>query len=396
MKPARLFEGSWILHISKIAIASFLLFASFQALATFWGAARLEAGLKSDVVEFWVTGKLLREHQSPYDLSRALDLERQEGMQGNTARFSFGPPIALPFWLPLGYMSPRMACLLWYAAQLLCLYASVRILRAIYGNQLGPLPWMVFLFAPVLLCERAGQLGIFFLLALLLFFTAYRRRPFIAGVCLAPLALKPHLFLPFACVLILWILFERHWKIVFGFVSAVGLSIALSVWLAPHSWQQYHDMMAHLGVINMPIPCLSSWFRRLLKGSSPSLQFLPSAAACLLALAYYLKKRRTWSWESHGVLLLALGLVTAPYSWVMDEAIAVPALASRLARRRSSWPCLGSLVLLNTIAVLEGMLKVQVKGAGYLWTAPAWLLWCLAVDRLPVAIGDPVLAPAEV
>ncbi len=270
----------------------------------------------------------------------------------------------------------------------------MRLLRLIYGRELGPLPWMVFLFAPVLLCERSDQLGIFLLLALMVFLKAYRQRPFIAGACLAPMVLKPHIFLPFACVLIVWIIFERHWKIVLGFMSAVSLSLALSVWLDPRCWQQYSETMAHVGVINLPIPCLSSYLRRLMKASSPSVQFFPSAVACVLAIAYYLKKRRAWSWEYHGALLLALGPVTAPYSWSWDESIALPALMSRLARCRSSWPCLGSLALLNAVAILEGIMNVPVQNAGYLWTAPAWLLWCVAVDRLPDAKEQPVLAPA--
>ena len=118
-------------------------------------------------------------------------------MKEDSPHYNFGPPVALPFWFPLGFLSLRMASLIWYAAQLLCLFAAMRILGAIYDKTLGYVLWTVFLFAPVLFCERAGQLGLFLLLALLLFFTTLRQRPFIAGVCLAPLVLKPHILLPF-------------------------------------------------------------------------------------------------------------------------------------------------------------------------------------------------------
>lgn len=385
---------SWILHISKIAVACFLVLGSLQALTILLQQVRPEGGLTSDLVEYWATGKLLRAHENPYDLSRMYQVERLEGVDEDSARFNFGPPVALPLWLVLGSMSARMARLVWYAAQLLCLYASARILRSIYGKDLGPLPWMVFLFAPVLLCERAGQLGIFILLAVLLFLVSYRQRPFLAGACLAPMILKPHIFLPFACVLVVWIVFEGRWKIVFGFLVAVGLSLGLSVWLDPHCWQQYRDMMAHAGTIDFPLPCLSSYMRRLLR-ARVAVQFLPSAVACLLAIGYYLKKRRSWSWENNGVLLLALGPVTAPYSWVMDECIAAPALLSRLVRCRSSWPCLGALAFLNAVAIVEGIRNVPVQSAGYLWTAPAWLIWCIVVDLLPEEKEQPVAVLAE-
>ena len=217
------------------------------------------------------------------------------------------------------------------------------------------------------------------MLALLLFLAAYRKHPFVAGACLVPLALKPHIFLPFGCVLVVWIVLERRWKIVVGLAAGMALSLGLSVWIDPHCWQQYREMMAHSGAIDLPLPCLSSYLRRLLN-APPAVQFIPSAAGCLIAIGYFLKKRKSWSWEQDGVLLLALGPVTAPYSWVMDECVAAPALLSRLVRCRGSWPLLGALGLFNAVAIVEGIRNVPLQSAGYLWTAPAWLLWCIAVD----------------
>ncbi len=109
LKPIRLYKASWILHCSKIAIATFLVFGSIQALSTLYGNTRPKRDVGSDVIEFWATGKLLRAYESPYDLPRVYQLELVEGMKGDTPHYNFGPPVALPFWLPLGFMSLRMA-----------------------------------------------------------------------------------------------------------------------------------------------------------------------------------------------------------------------------------------------------------------------------------------------
>ena len=112
-KPARLPE-SWVLHISKIAVASFLVLGSLQALTILLQQVRPEGGLTSDLVQYWTTGKLLRAHANPYDLSRTYQVEHLEGVDKDSVRINIGPPVVLPLWLPLGYMTARTARLAWF------------------------------------------------------------------------------------------------------------------------------------------------------------------------------------------------------------------------------------------------------------------------------------------
>ena len=52
------------------------------------------------------------------------------------------------------------------------------------------------------MCLQAGQISIVFLFGVVLFLLFYESRPWLAGAALVPCALKPHLFLPFAIVLL--------------------------------------------------------------------------------------------------------------------------------------------------------------------------------------------------
>src|SRR5262249_38061094 len=76
-----------------------------------------------------------------------------------------------------------------------------------------------------------------------------------------------------------------------------------------------------------------------------------------------------------GNVLLVISLVSAPYSYVYDQAVAIPALihAGYKVRYRNL------LLVLIGFFIIIGLQssKQKVSSLGYVWTAPAWLLWYL-------------------
>jgi len=44
------------------------------------------------------------------------------------------------------------------------------------------------------------------------------------------------------------------------------------------------------------------------------------------ALTYFWPRRQAWDWEKYGNLLVLVSLVAAPYSWIYDGGLAIPAL----------------------------------------------------------------------
>ncbi len=290
-------------------------------------------------------------------------------------------PWALPMVLPLGLVGPRTGALLWALATVASLVVSVSILRRMYGRPKSQLHWIALSFGPGMICIMMGQSSLFVLLGYVLFLSLHPTRPFMAGLALWLCALKPQLFLPFGVVLIAWIIVSKSYKIVAGAAVALGASCAATWLIDPTAWSDYSHMMRTTGFDKAFIPCLSVAVRLWLSPQLMWLEYLPIALSCAWALFYFWRRRGAWNWESSGGLLLLVSLVAAPYSWVYDGVLAIPALLQGAYLTRSR-------LLLIILAVSSLLVEVElVSGASvisalFLWMAPAWLAWYLAARSL--------------
>jgi hypothetical protein len=196
--------------------------------------------------------------------------------------------------------------------------------------------------------------------------------------------LKPHLFLPFGVVLIVWVILTRSYKILVGTVVALGVSSAIALLFDPLVWVQYGRMMSTARIDRLAIPCLSIVLRQKLSPNTIWLQYLPAVLGCIWALAYFRRHRDDWDWMEHGSLLMLVSLLVAPYTWFMDQAILIPALlhAAYVTRSRSLVAILALASAVIEIAIFRGL--PLLHSAFYLWTAPAWLVWYLCATRATV------------
>jgi hypothetical protein len=81
-----------------------------------------------------------------------------------------------------------------------------------------------------------------------------------------------------------------------------------------------------------------------------------------------------------GGLVMVVSILAAPYCWLFDQALVVPALLCGAYVTRSR--VLLVLLALASLAIEVGMvLGVKLPSALYLWTAPAWLAWYLFATR---------------
>jgi hypothetical protein len=73
---------------------------------------------------------------------------------------------------------------------------------------------------------------------------------------------------------------------------------------------------------------------------------------------------------------MLVSLLVAPFGWIFDQSLAIPAILFAVARAPSR-------AVLAGLAILYLLLEVQVvspfplASAAYLWPAPAWLVWYL-------------------
>ena len=106
------------------------------------------------------------------------------------------------------------------------------------------------------------------------------------------------------------------------------------------------------------------------------LQSLLPLLGCGWALVYFWKKRYSWDWMKDGSLLILVSILAAPYCWVFDQSLAIPALlhGAYLVRSRVLLAVLALASLVMEIGLVSG---IKLSSPFYLWTAPAWLAWYL-------------------
>lgn len=360
--------------VSGLALAITALFICVAPLTGQIAGAR-------DFVVYWATGQQLVHHANPYDGEAMMRVERGAGLPvGYGVLFMRNPPWGLPIAYPLGFVGVRVGALIWSLGLLGLLWGSVRMVWEMSGRPRYLLNFLGLSFAPALVCLIVGQTSLFALMGLVLFLRMHQTRPFLAGVSLWLCALKPHLFLPFAIVLLAWIVVHRSYSILLGAVSSMAASCTAAWLMDPGAWANYGRMMRTYGIEREFIPCWSVVLRLWTRPQATWIQYLLPTLGCAWALAYFWKRRQSWDWLMDGGLVMVVSILAAPYCWLFDQALVVPALLCGAYVTRSR--VLLVLLALASLAIEVGMvLGVKLPSALYLWTAPAWLAWYLFATR---------------
>jgi hypothetical protein len=324
-----------------------------------------------DFVSYWATGHQLVHHANPYDRVAIMSIEHAAGLEKDAVLLMRNPPWALPLVYPLGFIGLRTGAILWSLLLLACLTLSVRLIQRIHNFPGNHIHWLGFSFPPALICLIMGQTSLFALLGFVLFLRLHRSRPFTAGASLWLCALKPHLFLPIGVALLSWIFLHRSYRLLAGTATALGASCAVAYCIDPSAWPRYLEMMRAPEIDNQFIPCLSDALRFWLRPQATWLQYLPALLCCAWALYYFWRRRLIWDWTEHGGTLMLVSLLCAPYCWLYDQGLALPALLHRTYQSRSR-----NLVVLIALAGLlidVALCRFRISSGLYLWTAPAWL-----------------------
>ena len=334
---------------------------------------------KRDFITYWATGRQLVRHQNPYDAAALNAIERDAGFRGGTPYFMRNVPWALPLALPLGYFSAQAAALPWSLLMLGLLMASVRMTWKMVGQTAGVqgshLDWLGYCFPPALFCVILGQTSILLLFGLVLFLRFHKTHPFRAGAALWLCTLKPHLFLPFGVVLLAWIAVKGSYRVLAGAAAALAAGAAVTSLIDPTAWGDYAHYMRTSVVTHEFTACLGDVLRDAVNPAAEWLAFVPAALGCIWALAYFWPRRHEWDWMEDGNLLVLVSLLAAPFGWIFDQALAIPAILLGAARTRSR-------LLLSALAAMYLLVEFEVNrfdlhSKAYLWVAPAWLGWYL-------------------
>ncbi len=349
-----------------------------------------------DFVVYWATGQQLVHHGNPYDATDMGQTEHGAGFDGKGVYYMRNPPWSLPLALPLGFMSARVAALPWSLFILGLLIWSVRMLWTMYGSPGTHLEWLGYCFPPALICVIAGQTAIFLLLGLVLFLRLYAKHPYWAGAALWFCTLKPHLLLPFGVLLLLWIVLTRSYRILLGAIAAIAASCAVTELLDPQAWSQYSHWAHNSGIANEFIPCLSVLLRDAINPAAHWLVFVPALAGSAWALVYFWPRRHAWDWIEHGNLVVLVSIFVAPYCWLWDHSLAIPALLYGLARTASRGMVAVLALLFVALEVQPFAFQVGLNSKLFLWPAAAWVVWYVVMLRKQsVTQGSAAPAPSQ-
>ncbi len=346
---------------------------------------------RRDFITYWAAGQQLAHHANPYDPGAVDRIERHAGFQGGASYYMRNPPWALPLALPLGYLGAVPAALPWSLLMLGLLIASVRVLWKLFGPPGSHFDWIGYCFPPALFCVILGQTSILMLFGLVLFLRLHKTSPFAAGAALWFCALKPHLFLPFAAVLLAWIFVSRCYRILAGGLAAMATSCIITTLIDPAAWAQYAYYVRTSVLMREFTPCLGDVLRDSIKPSAEWLAFVPAAFGCIWALVYFWPRRYSWDWLENGSPLMLVSIFVAPFGWIFDQSLAIPAILYAVSRGLSG-------TLLAILALIYILIEIQIvspfglHSAAYLWPAPAWLIWYLFARASARSVAEPAVA----
>jgi len=339
-----------------------------------------------DTQWFWASGNLLAHGNNPYDREALRQIELSLGLPlKNQVMMTLNPPSTFFLLAPLGLLTPREGVFAWSLLLAAFLILSVQAIRAMvdHPDERGYV-LLAWFFPPALCCIEVGQTGLITLLGLALFLRFHESRPWWAGAALSLCAVKPHLLLPFGVVLLAWIVARKRWAVLSGAILALVVESLIAMALDHSIWTHYRAMMRTERFADEFIPTLGVGLRFLIDRQAMWLEFVPAALGCVWGLWYFWRNRQKWDWRTHGSLLTLVSLAVAPYAWLTDQVLAIPAILFALLGAKK--PRKGSVTVLMAILSLTAIQMMTTKSLFFkpdMLLGVVWVAWYLYATSSP-------------
>jgi hypothetical protein len=335
---------------------------------------------------YWAAGRLNISGGNPYGLDDLLRLEMEAGRFQNVPMMFWNPPWTLSVIMPLSILPYRISRAVWYLMQLLVIIAACHWTWRQYkgASHLYWVAWCAGLgFMPALQVLKNGQISALPLIGVVGFMSLQnRRRYFGAGMLLAFIAIKPHMYYLLAWAIILWSFSFKKWRILLGSAFSLGAALFIAFLFNPRVIQQYAFALANYPPRQWASATIGGALRFLFAIDHFWLQFVPSLLGFLVFSIYWWKKRIKWDWKSKLPLILVFSAATAPYGWTFDNIAAVIAVVQILALLfiRGSWRLK---VLISCSYIALDVILFSVKATQlWFWWAPFMLaIWYLFSSR---------------
>ncbi|MCP4417524.1 MAG: DUF2029 domain-containing protein [Chloroflexi bacterium] len=277
-----------------------------------------------DFMSLFAGGKAVLRGLNPYDPAVWNPLRAELG-----STWMPDERVPFPLWtlllaLPFAALDLGWAAAAWLAFSLCVLGAGMFFLINTYYHK--PLPvgefalvaLLVFTYRAVLVSMNNGQITfvLFFILALFLMLVE-RKRPFLAGITLAFIIIKPNPFILFIPAFGLWLLWQQRWHILAG-AAASGLGMFVVSWLVQPGWLfQWLNVRGKTEATaitptlwGLAYEITPEW------GAILGLGFVVGITAVVGLIIF---RNRTLNEAQVLPLVLITSLLTTPYAWVYEH-----------------------------------------------------------------------------
>jgi hypothetical protein len=301
-----------------------------------------------DFVEYWSAARVHAAGRNAYDGDLLLPLQRE--MSGEPERVEavmlWTPPWTLPLYTPFGMLAPHEAHLAWLAVQITLTLVAILLLMRVYGaGQSLHIHLAVFGYLILTTCEFHWNIAFGQNMGILTFglagflYCRVRSYPFAAGLLGALTAVKPHLLLPFAMLLLMDVRSVAGRRVLYGGACMIALGSVLAVVSNTQVFQDYLNGLqgqtskAQVSVKDWQLPLFSYRFRMAVDESVFRWQFLPVALLCLGYAGYRDTLNKPWDWREQLPVVVLLSLLAAPYGgWIFDLTLLLVPIVAGLYR----------------------------------------------------------------
>ena len=316
-----------------------------------------------DFMSLYAGGKAILRGLDPYDPAVWNPLRAELGSTWMPDDRTPFPLWTLLLVLPFAALDLGWGAAAWLAFSLCVLGGGLFLLiNAYYPKPLpvaefGLVALFTFTYRAVLVSMNNGQITflLFFVLALFLWLVR-GKRPFLAGIALSFIIIKPNAFVLFVPAFGLWLLWQRRWQIIAGAATG-GLAMLLISWLVLPGWlSEWLNVTGKTEVTaitptvwGLAYEILPEWWAAL------GFVFVVMVTAVLGLIIF----RNTNLTETEVMPLTLIGsLLITPYAWVYEHLLLlIPAtLVFLITRKRGA-------------AALAWLLLAFIMPWGTLWLA---------------------------
>lgn len=324
---------------------------------------------RKDLVAYWSASHLLLQGNNPYNPEVLLSLHTTNLQQAGIPN-AWNPPWLLILFFPLAFLPFDIAGFLWMWVSIILVGLSAHLCLKLAGvTRTGRLFIWVFvtciLFPPVLFLLSIGQISLLVLVGILAGVYAIKRGYyFLAGALFVLATVKPHLSYLVLAWIGWWIIRNRKWPVVLGFIIPVGVSTGIALMFYPSYFQAYVDLLKNMDFNYLYTSTVWN-FLEVLTGTTISSWY----GFFLLPFVFLLQPSQDQvDWLPKLNLILVTSIAFAPYGFTFDQVMLLPIIVQIIlwARQKKlvSWK-LGVVTSAMLITYLAAILQMNLGNLPY-------------------------------